>query len=124
MAIVVAAAFGRSQRLTGQIEGKARREATHAVALKKLHEGIALLKQGRSAEGLGRLTVAAELDGADAEIARTLQAAEAEQERAACTRPQAAPSPEAAAPPEGAHPSPDAHAIRPAAPRPRPAPEG
>src|SRR2546430_7274724 len=103
MALVVAAAFVRRQRLTGQIEGQARREATHAVALKKLHEGIALLKQGRYADGLGRLTVAAELDGADAEIARALQAAEAERERAAATGPQVAPSPEAAAPPEGAH---------------------
>src|SRR2546428_10227346 len=108
MAIVVAAAFGRSQRLTGQIEGKARREATHAVALQKLHEGIALLKQGRSAEGLGRLAVAAELDGADAEIARALQA---EEERAAAAGPQVAPSPDSTAPPEGARAPPDAHAI-------------
>ena len=123
MALVVAAAFVRRQRLTGQIEGQARREATHAVALKKLHEGIALLKQGRSAEGLGRLTVAAELDGADAEIARALQAAGAEQERAAAAGPQVAPSPEAAAPPEEAHALPDAHAIWRTSPRRRRAPE-
>ena len=123
MVLVVAAAFVRRQRLTGQIEGQARREATHAVALKKLHEGIALLKQGRSADGLGRLTVAAELDGADAEIARALQAAEAEQERAAATGPQVAPSPEAAAPPEGAHAPPDAHTIWRTSSRRRRAPE-
>jgi pSer/pThr/pTyr-binding forkhead associated (FHA) protein len=101
MVLVVAAAFLRRQRLTGEIEAQAQREATHAMALRKLEEGIALVKEGRFAEGRDRLAVAAELGGGDAEIARAVQAAE-EDERAAAVQSRVAPAPVAATPAVGA----------------------
>src|SRR5437899_6407345 len=109
--LVVAAAFVRRQRMTGQFEAQAHREAARAVALRKLEEGIALVKQGRFAEGRGRLAVAAELEGADAEIARAIQAAIAEEERAAAAESRVAPRPPAATPAEGTHAPPGAHPI-------------
>jgi len=80
--LVLAAAAVRRQRLTGELAARAQRDAIHGVALQKLEEGRSLLKEGRPAEGRGRLAVAAELDGADAQIARALQAAETEDARA------------------------------------------
>ena len=111
MVLVVAAALVRRQRMTWQFEAQAHREAARAVALRKLGEGIALVKEGRFAEGRGRLAVAAELEGADAEIARAIQAAIAEEERAAAAESRVAPRPPAATPAEGTHAPPGAHPI-------------
>ena len=109
--LVVAAAFVRRQRMTGQFEAQAHREAARAVALRKLEEGNAFVKEGRFAEGRGRLAVAAELEGADAEIARAIQAAKAEEERATAAESRVAPRSAAAPPAEEARAPPDARPI-------------
>ena len=111
MVLVVAAALVRRQRMTWQFEAQAHREVARAVALRKLGEGIALVKEGRFAEGRGRLAVAAELESADAETARAIQAAVAEEERAAAAESRVAPRPPAATPAEGTHAPPGAHPI-------------
>jgi type III secretion system (T3SS) inner membrane Yop/YscD-like protein len=76
--LVVAAAFIRRHRALDEAEGEQRRNGLHALARQKLQEGNALLKEGRRAEARAALMVSAELDGADAEIARALQSFEAE----------------------------------------------
>jgi len=97
--------------MTSQFEAQAHREAARAVALRKLEEGIALVKEGRFAEGRGRLAVAAELKGADAEIARAIQAAKAEEERATAAESRVAPTSAAAPPAEETRVPPDARPI-------------
>jgi predicted component of type VI protein secretion system len=110
--LVLAAAAVRRQRLTGELAARAQRDAIHGVALQKLEEGRSLVKEGRPAEGRGRLAVAAELDGADAQIAGALQATETEDARA-----QAADAQPIASAPAGAYPpSPVAQPIRRASP--------
>ena len=124
MVLVVAAAFVRRQRLTGQHEAQTQREVARAVALRKLEEGIALVKEGRLAEGRGRLAVAAELESADAEIARAVQTAQTEEERAVAAEPRVALRPVAPIPAEAAHAPPDVHPIWRTSPRRRRAPDG
>ena len=74
--LVVAAAFVRRQRALDEAEAEERRNGLHALARQKLEEGIALLKRERRGEAWATLTIAAELDGADAEIARALRSFE------------------------------------------------
>jgi len=74
--LVVAAAFVRRQRVLAEAEAEQRRNGLHALARQKLEEGIALLEQERRAEARAAVTIAAELDGSDAEIARVLRSFE------------------------------------------------
>jgi predicted component of type VI protein secretion system len=73
MILLVAASLVRRQRVAMDVEAEQRRASMHALARQKLQEGLSLIGEGRPDEGRARLSLAAELDGEDVEIARALQ---------------------------------------------------
>jgi pSer/pThr/pTyr-binding forkhead associated (FHA) protein len=81
-AVVVAAGGGllarRVRQQRAQLSARVQREQTKALAQQWFEEGSALSKEGRWPEALGKLKIAAELDGQDVEILRAIEEAEAE----------------------------------------------
>ncbi|HZR10885.1 MAG TPA: FHA domain-containing protein [Myxococcales bacterium] len=86
VSIVAAAALLRHSRLREAADAEARAEAVRLAARESLRESAGLGRAGKWSEALDALRVAAELDRGNPEIARSLQAAEAEAARRAETR--------------------------------------
>ncbi len=74
-AIVAAACVVRDARARIAVDAGVRAAAIRSAARAQLEQGLALARQGRWGEARHRLAVAAELDPADEEIARSLELA-------------------------------------------------
>jgi tetratricopeptide (TPR) repeat protein len=106
-AVLLAAVGGgllarRVRQQRARVAARARLEQTKALAQRWFDEGTALAKEGQWPEALGKLKIAAELDGQDVEIHRALEEAEAgvarEKPVAAALAPIEQPRPEAKLP--------------------------
>jgi tetratricopeptide (TPR) repeat protein len=78
LAMIFAAGSVRRQRLRAEAEAEAQQKAARAIAAQRIENAISLLGKGRPAEARDQLTVALELAGPSAELARLLESADAQ----------------------------------------------
>ena len=78
LAMIFAAGSVRRQRLRAEAEAEAQQRAARAIAAQRVQNAISLLGEGRPAEARDQLTVALELAGPSAEVARLLESADAQ----------------------------------------------